>query len=278
MSTRPFQPRSPLSFFWRLSFWLMFATFSARLEKLDRPGTGMDMYITPPLIAQIAISGGDKFLAANIAVFRSLIAQPYGGNEKNYATQAIIQSDASRLNPAHEDNYYVAAAMLPWHDQTQAAQSILFSASQARPFDWMPPFFYAFNQYHFLQDPIGGAEWMRIASTHTEDVDNQIWLNKISATWISRGVNRENSYHLLLGMASEAHHKSLKKEILKRAEQLHNLIELDQASKEFLVEHGHYPASINDLLATKIIPKDPFNAEYFIDPFGRTQIKSKSKK
>ena len=45
----------------------------------------------------------------------------------------------SWLNPAHEDNYYVATATLPWNGQVDAAQMILRRATLARQKDSQPP-------------------------------------------------------------------------------------------------------------------------------------------
>lgn len=235
------------------------------------------MYVTPPLFIQVGLSGGDRFLAANFSVFRSLIASSRDNQPEKYAVQAKVHSDASWLNPAHEDNYYIATAVLPWNGQIQATQSLLSSATSARPFDWLPPFFYAFNQYHFLADPIGGAEWMKKASLQTKDVDNQIWLNKIAAMWISRGINRNSSYQILLGMAAQTRHNSLRLDILKRADQLQNLILLDQAAQSFASTYGRRPNTVNELVESAIIklpPKDPYNAEYILDQAGIAQVKT----
>jgi hypothetical protein len=74
--------------------------------------------------------------------------------------QARLQRDIAWFNPAHEDNYYIAAAILPWNGQVDAAQYVLRKASDARTFDWYPLFHYGFLFYHFRKDPATGAQWL----------------------------------------------------------------------------------------------------------------------
>jgi hypothetical protein len=64
----------------------------------------------------------------------------------------------------HEDNYYVASATLPWNGQFDAAQTVLRRASLARPFDFQPAFYYAFNLVYFRGDATTASAWLRAAA------------------------------------------------------------------------------------------------------------------
>jgi hypothetical protein len=97
-----------------------------------------------------------------------------------------VQKDASWLNPAHEDNYYIATAILPWEGQVDPTQVILRRATLARFFDYQPPFYYAFNQVHFKGDAFGASEWLRQAAEKLPDPEERVTLADFAARWLDR--------------------------------------------------------------------------------------------
>lgn len=240
-----------------------------------RPQPILEMQVALPTLAQVFLSGGDRFLAANTTVFRSLIASTATQDPARYRTQARLQLQAAWMNPHHEDNYYLAAAILSWNGQIDAAQQILARASKARPFDMLPAFFHGFNQYYFKQDPLGGVAWLQIAAQQTSDQANRINLQKIAAKWSEKGKDRTQALKLLESMKKQSRYKALSKVISQRAQRIQNLIEIDNAITKYRDQFHHTPQTVEDLVKSghlDHIPLDPLNAGYGIDNRGNAQI------
>ncbi len=264
-----------------LALWVGFSSSTSRLEKINRDFPENEMQVALPLFIQVFLAGGDRFLASNISVFRSLIVDTENSASSRFLVQASIQKDASWLNPYHEDNYYIAAAILPWNNQLESAQSILLQASNARTFDMLPPFYYAFNHYYFLHQPEVGAKWLNVAAEHTASLNDKLSLARISANWLVKSADRRQALLLLQTMAEQTTKNSLKKQILDRHTQVKNLILLDNAAHQFHQKFGRNPSNLEDLINAKLIdsiPLDPFGDRYFMDNQGKAQIRDSKTK
>lgn len=250
------------------------AVIVPRLFERPRPPASAEMQVALPRFVQVMMAGGDRFLAANLAGFRALVSDPYAMTAENFRILALVQSDTASLNPAHEDNYYIAAAILPWHGEVEATQFILRRATAARPFDWQPPFYYAFNAMHFLKNPAEGAEWLREAARHTTDEMEQINFQQLAALWASKGEDPEFAIRMHRAMARESKHKGFANFLEKRAARLENLLTIDRAIARFRAAAGRTPERLEDLLAAGMlpaIPEDPFRGRYLIDRNGKAQ-------
>jgi hypothetical protein len=230
------------------------------------------MQVAVPRFAQVVMAAGDRFLAANLAGFRALVVSTETMTAENYRILGLVQSDASWFNPAHEDNYYIATAILPWVGQLEVTQYILKRASDARPFDWQPAFYFGFNEYHFRKNPIVAAEWLRLAASHTQDEMEQISLQQMAAHWVTKAEDLELSIRIQRGMAKETKHKAFSAFLEKRAVRLENLLLLDRAVSRYRDKKGHYPSQIEALVDAALldaIPPDPFAMRYVIDSQGK---------
>ena len=261
---------------------LCFTTASSRLDHIATPTMDNEMLVALPKYMQVILAGGDRYLAANINTFRALISNISSKSpNETLKVQAKIQSDAAWLNPYHEDNYYLAAATLPWNGMVEQAQYILASASHARNFDMLPPFFYAFNQYYFEHDPLRGSDWLKIAATHTDDLDQKFALQKLAARWIEKGEDHRQALKMLETMAAQSNIKSVKQNLLVRAERVRHLISLDDASNEYLRTYNTLPTSIEDLTKTGVLKhllQDPLGDGYILDANGRAKFMPKAEK
>ncbi|HCZ15350.1 MAG TPA: hypothetical protein DHV85_12305 [Candidatus Accumulibacter sp.] len=240
-----------------------------------RPPVSPEMEVALPRFVQVLMAAGDRFLAANLDAFRALVVSTEAMSAGNYRILGIVQSDAAWLNPAQEDNYYIAAAILPWAGEVAAAQYILRQATEARPFDTGPPFYYAFNELHFLNNPVEGAKWLLIAARHSRDEMEQIQLQQIAALWASKGEDIEFSIRLHRAMARDTRHKAFARFLEKRAERLENLLRLDRAIDSYRQLVGQPPSSLQQLVDRSIlpaIPLDPFLIPYAIDSKGKAQV------
>jgi hypothetical protein len=251
-----------------------FAAATPALYSRPRPQVALEMQVALPRFVQVLMAFGDRYLAANLAGFRALVASTENMGPENYRIQGIVQSDAAWLNPAHEDNYYIAAAILPWNGEVAAAQRVLHAATAARAFDWQPPFYLGFNTLHFEKNPAAGAEWLRVAARQTDDQMMQIQLQQVAAGWVAKGEDLEFAIRMHHAMARETQHKAFAAFLEKRALRLENLLALERARDRYRQRFGASPKQVAQLVAGGIIdslPVDPFGAAYVIDAAGRPQ-------
>lgn len=237
-----------------------------------RPAVSPEMEVTLPRFSQVAMAAGDRYLAANAGTIRSLVAVPEKMDAENYRVQGIVQSDVAWLNPAQEDNFYVAAAILPWNGQLDAAQFILRRAIAARPFDFQPAFYYAFNEMHFNRNAAAAAHWLHVAAKRTPDEMDQIRLIQIATNWASNGMDPSAASRMVRAMAKSARNRGFAAFLEKRAVRLDNQLALDQAVAQYRSRFGEVPRALADLVRGGVIqslPVDPFGAAYSLDAQGR---------
>ena len=255
-----------------LIFFVGYASLLPHIYALPRPPVANEMQVAVPRFAQVVMAVGDRFLAANLAGVRALVVSTETMTAESYRILGLVQSDVSWFNPAHEDNYYIAAAILPWVGQLEVTQYILQRASTARPFDWQPAFDYGFNAYHFHKNPIVGAEWLRRAALQTKDEMEQISLQQMAAQWVTKAEDLELSIRIQRAMARETKHKAFAAFLEKRAVRLENLLLLDRAASRYQEIKGQYPSQVEALVEAALldaIPPDPFAMRYVIDSRGK---------
>lgn len=227
----------------------------------------MDVALPPEL--QVFLAMGDRYLAANIETFRALVLTI---NEKDPTTLRVlseVQKGASTLNPAHEDNYYIAQAVLPWNDLVAPAQYIESRAMEARPWDFLPGFFYAFNRYYFEHDAHGGAEILLRAAKRLEKNEGVIGM---AALWQERGEDPQLAIDLIRGMQESTRSQKLKADLQVRIDRLQGLIALREAAARFAERRGRAPTSLGELLESgelARLPQDPLGIGYGLDNNGQ---------
>jgi len=138
---------------WQYKGWLMalllalvFVATAERLKSVPRNTVSVEMQVALPLFVQVFMAMGDRYLAANLATIRAMVVATDKMRPEEFKILAKVQEDVSWLNPAHEDNYYIAFAILSQYGEMDAVQSILARAGRARFFDYQPAFFYAFKK------------------------------------------------------------------------------------------------------------------------------------
>lgn len=265
---------------WLIVALISYGIYGALVPALyarPRPPVASEMEVAIPRFAQVLMAAGDRYLAADLAGFRALVASTEKMDAENYRILGIVQSDIAWFNPAHEDNYYMAAAILPWSGELDAAQYILRQASVARPFDWQPAFYYAFNAFHLLKKPQEGAEWLRIAANQTTDEIEKIQLQQVAAQWAAKGEDLEVAIRLHRAMAKESRDKGFARFLEKRALRLENILVLQRAIVRFVEVTGDRPERVQQLVERSVlsaIPLDPFGMQYIIDGKGKPQAVS----
>lgn len=230
-----------------------------------------ELRVALPRFVQVLMTGGDRFLAANVSSIRAIIAAPEKMAADDFHIQARLQQDAAWFNPSHEDNYYVAAAILPWYNELDAAQAVLQRASDARRFDFQPPFYYAFNLYHFKRDPAAAAEVLVKAAPHIRSENNRITMENLAIVWTERGYEPSRALRIVEASAASARSGGFKSYLLLRAKRLRGLLALQAAAEKFKRERQRPLRDINELVQAGFIdslPQDPFGFGYGLDENG----------
>lgn len=255
---------------------LLYTASVYRLGQVPHRSISSEMQVALPRFIQVALTGGDRYLAANIATWRSLVASTEFMEKDNYAIQARLQRDAAWLNPGQEDNYYIAAAILPWVGELDAAQDVLWRASEARPFDWLPIFYYAFNVYQFNNDSARAAKLMHEASRRPMSENDHYMFEQIAASWYEKGYSAEVALGVVRDMAQKARSSGFRKFLEVRAGRLQTLIDLRTAAATFRQKEGRPLRALTELVDAGIIsaiPADPFGRGFELDESGEPVFK-----
>lgn len=245
------------------------------------PSTAPELAARLPLAAQVLLAGGDRHLAANMLGIRVLVADTFRMKPDEFLVQAQLQKDISWLNPAHEDNYYVAAAILSEPYLIPAAQQILRRAADARPHDWTPLFYYAFNLYQFDKNPAAAAQALLEGAARATDVGDQWGLQDLAARWIERGYRTNEAVRIVGNMADSAPPGGFKRYMKVRVERLRSLDALKQAASVFAEQKGRPLATLDELVDARLIdnlPADPLGVGFAVDASGEPVFRDRLKR
>ncbi|MBI5791198.1 MAG: hypothetical protein HZA63_06975 [Rhodocyclales bacterium] len=257
------------------------AIFIATVERLKlqpRQTVSVEIQVALPLFVQVLMGLGDRNLAADFATIRALVVVTEKMRPEEYKVLGKVQSDASWLNPAHEDNYYIAAHILPWAGEYEAAQTVLARATHARFFDYQPAFLYAFNLMHFKGDHVGAAEWLRAAALKMpEDDENRLIMQNLAARWMDKAPNIDMAISVVEAMAKQAKRKDFRAYLEMRVERLRSLKSMRVAAAVFLERHGRVPARLDELVGPDLlpsIPRDPIGFGFDLDKQGQVVLRT----
>ena len=256
---------------------LVYGFAQHRLSALTRATAAPELLISLPRFAQVLMAGGDRYLAANLAGFRVLVADTGRMRSEDYAVQAKLQRDIAWFNPVHEDNYYIGAAILPWNGELDAAQYVLRRASDARTFDWYPLFHYGFLFYHFRKDPATGAQWLLKGVPRVSNQQDAWALQNVAAAWIEKGYQTVNAATMVDAMAADSPPGAFRNYLQVRARRLRDLAALQDAATLFQARQGRSVKKLEELVSAGLIaelPKDPLGFGFGLDAAGRPILNS----
>jgi hypothetical protein len=256
---------------------LVFVTTAERLKSAPRQAVSVEMQVALPLFVQVFMAMGDRYLAANMAAIRALVVAPDRMQPDEFRILAKVQEDVSWLNPAHEDNYYIAFAILAQYGEVDAAQTILARASRVRFFDYQPAFFYGFNQWYYKHDPAGAAVWMREAAEKLPDPDQQLTMQNMAARWMDKAQDTELAIRVVEAMAKEARRKDFRAYLETRVVRLRQLQQLRTAAVTYRERFGKPLPNLQELVDSGIlpaVPKDPFGFGFGFDPQGEIVLRT----
>lgn len=254
---------------------LAFVTATQRLKLAPRQAVSIEMQVALPLFVQVAMAGGDRFLAANIAAVRALWVDNFKMQRDEFKILAKVQEDVSWLNPGHEDNYYIATAVLPWNGEVDAAQRILARATKARRFDYQPAFYYAFNLLHFKGDAVGASSWMREAAEYLPEGQNRLHMQNLAAIWLDKAGDLDLAIRVVDAMSKQSSRRDFRQYLELRVTRLRMLREMRVAAASYQQRFGRPVTALQDLVTSgmvKEIPQVPFGFGFAIDKQGQVVL------
>lgn len=237
-------------------------------EQSRRVAPPEQMRIALPAELQVFMAMGDRYLAANLETFRALVLSTDNTDQDSLRVLADVQKGASRLNPAHEDNYYIGQAILPWLGFVEPAQYIVSRATDARPWDFLPGFFYAFNRYYFENRP---QEASNILLRVADRLPRKEGVLEIAAKWQEKGEDPETALAVISAMQQQTRDARLKSILQKRIERLQGVIVLREAAARYQKRSGRTLTQLGELVASgelNELPQDPAGLGYALNEQG----------
>ncbi len=255
---------------------LIFLISLPQLDRRQNKVLSPEMEVALPRLVQVIMAGGDRYLAANLGSIRALVSDTQRMDQDAFRVLGLVQQDVAWLNPAHEDNFYTAAAILPWNGELDAAQYILRRAIDARPFDMWPSFYYAFNIYYFKHDSVTAAEWLRLGATRAIDEGDSLLLNDLASRWVRNSADRQTAISILSAMAKTARSGGFAAYLRKHVVRLENQLAIENAARAYKQRTGDFPTDISTLLHGELVDRsrltDPFGATYHLDAKGVVSV------
>lgn len=237
--------------------YLGFITGAKNLASSPLRMTDVEGSVVLPPTLQAVLYLGDKYLAANIESMRVLAT----GGDLNHIQSDYFQrlhTGVALLNPCHEDNYYIANALLAWAGQVDPALIILSEASQCRFWDDVPAFFLGYSLYFFKHQPHAGRAWLNTAAARS--VENRAAYQRFGILMESETYPDVKAARRFLSLQREqAHDPKLRQLLAQRMSRLDGLIVLQDAQAAFERRYGEKLENPMDLLNRKILPQFPMD-------------------
>lgn len=237
-----------------------------------KPIEKINVAISPTV--QIVLTGGDSFLAANLAVFRATILPIQDIDPADFPTLAKVQEDASRLNPAQGDNYYIGQGVLPWIGWHRTAIDILERATPARPGDFLPPYFLGFDYMYFEGKFEESGSYYREAANRVGGKNRDALLNT-AAKFMEKSDDPATAIQFITGLIKSTRNRGLQQFLQARIVRLERLIVLREAATKYQQIHQTPPRQLSDLVQSGLLqelPVDPLGIGYRLDERGVPQI------
>jgi hypothetical protein len=178
------------------------------------------------------------------------------------------------LNPCHEDNYYVANALLAWAGSVEGAIAILRGATACRFWDEVPPFFLSYNLYFFKQRLLEAKQAVFEAASRA--TNNRAGFLRMGIFYEAETYpDIRSARNFLVGQRDQARDAKLKMLLDRRIGRLDGLITLQDAQAAFEKRHARRLRLPNELISSGILksfPEDPVRLGYIFKD-GRFELK-----
>ncbi|WP_336315477.1 hypothetical protein [Stutzerimonas stutzeri] len=247
------------------------AIFSAQQPNVITPQAFDDRVVVPASLLTI-LHGGDRFLAADLEIIR---ISATGMDDRGVDTGFLIraQREITRLNPCHEDNYYLANGLLTWGGAVEQGNEVLRAAIQCRFWDEFPPFFYGINLSFFQHKNDEAARVLEIGAERS--AQNAATMRKLAIMLRTEQFADERiALNYLSQQRDVATSPKLRNMLDKRVIRLQGLIQLHEAHQRYEIEHGVL-TELQQLVTHGVmaeLPTDPLRLGYELRN-GRIELK-----
>jgi hypothetical protein len=237
------------------------AAWRAQQPLALEPQFFVDRVVIPAPIL-VALHGGDRFLAADLETMRlAATGLDDRGVDTGYLVRA--QREVARLNPCHEDNYYLANGLLTWGGAVEEGNDVLRAAVECRFWDEIPPFFYGINLAFFQRNNEEAARVLEIGAQRSPQ--NAAAMRKLAVMLRAEQFADERlALNYLVQQRDSAADPKLQDMLDKRVIRLQGLIALREAQRRYEQEHGPL-TTLDQLVAQHLIeslPTDPLRLGY----------------
>lgn len=242
------------------ALYLLFSQFVG-IGKHRADPTLESAVLPPPL--QVFLYLGDRYLAANVELTRVLMT----GGELTGVQQDVyhrLHSAVATFNPCHEDNFYIANALLAWAGGADLAIDILREATNCRFWDELPPFLLGFDLYYFKNENARAREMLFIAAERS--TDNNVGYRKFGIMMEAEAQpDLEAALRYLMAERASTRDSKLRDLLGKRIVRLEGLVALRKAQVEFELRYRRKLEDPADIFAAGIlkdVPVDPLGLGY----------------
>jgi hypothetical protein len=255
--------RMPMLF--AVFLWLFFAVITGwqSTAPLKQSVSQIDARVVIAAPVLVVLFGSDRHFAANMEVIRlATTGVESGMGDADYLVRA--QRVASDLNPCHEDNYYLANALLAWGSAINAGQEILLRASDCRSWDELPPFFFGFNKFFFERDIPVASKYLEQAAQRA--TTNAAGFRKFAIMLKAEEIEDERvALDFLRRERDQSRDTKLRVMLDRRVQRLEGLGVLRDAQRRYENKTGLTLQDANDLLQEGVLdsfPSDPLKLGY----------------
>lgn len=256
-----------------LGFFLFFAASQLRSQTPEEPVPVIEDRVVIAAPVLLGLFGGDRFLAANLETMRlAATGVELGRSDTSYLMRA--QQEVARLNPCHEDNYYLANGLLTWGGADREGTEVLRQAMECRFWDELPAFFYGFNQAFFNRDIVEAVRALELAAHRA--TDNAAGFHKLSAVLQAESFTDEKLAldYLIQQRDAARDDPKLHQMLDKRVVRLRGLVILREVQRRFESKYGSLQRLEqlveHDLLSA--LPEDPLRLGYELRD-GRIELR-----
>lgn len=232
-----------------------------------------DVVFHPALLE--LLYGGDAFLAANVEMARILTSGRVQEQE-SLGFFVRMHEGVSRLNPCHEDGYYIASAFLSSGGAVKPALKTLERAAKCRFWDEWTPFLLGVNQYFYARDPLAAVDSFKEGARRAPTAKVAKQFNTIAiATMAAQFDDVGVAIKYLVQEKEQAKDEALKAALAKRIVRLEGLAALRKAQADYESRFRKTLADPKDLLLSgtlKEFPADPLGIGYEFNE-GRFELK-----
>lgn len=242
--------------------------FAGAVSQVSGPRAGAakplngDVVLHPALL--LMLYGGDPFLAANVEAVRVTTSGRLE-DQKSLGFFVRLHGSVARLNPCHEDNYYITSAFLPWGGAVAVADDIIEKAGRCRFWDPWPMFMFGFNRYFFARDSETAIAALKEASSRSKGKEaaffNTLSVSFRVATFDDTGAAKG----YLAAEVARTKDPAFRHSLERRIKRIEGLSVLREAQAAYQKQFGRALGEPKELLTSGILkefPKDPLGLGY----------------